>query len=107
MIIIGVMIVLMGISIFLLNRKKYKMIEDKVIWNPGKEMKSRAIPKISHEVCEFAYNKGKRVKAPENHFMVQIGLVEAEKKDKKDLEDSDGSHSGSSFNSSDEDELDY
>mgnify|MGYP000486229631 CR=1 FL=1 len=67
-IIIGVLICVMAIMVFVLKFKQKKMIDENVKWNPGKEMKSRAITVQSHQVCAFAYNKGENSKAPENKF---------------------------------------
>ena len=100
----------MAIGLFGLKYKHDKMKEANIKWNPGKEMKSRAITIQSHQVCTFAYNKGENSKAPENKFSTQIGVHIAKKEQDPYALDKEGdsdSDSESSFNLSDEDDMDY
>lgn len=77
--IIGILIIGMAITIFCLNAYRKKLVEGNIKWNPGKEMKSRAITVTNHQVCHFSYNKVG--KAPEKHFSIQCGAERAKKED--------------------------
>ena len=47
-IIVGIMIFLMALMMLILKQRHQAMINDKVKWNPAKEMKSRGITVQSH-----------------------------------------------------------
>ena len=88
---------------FILKGKKEGIVNVK--WNPDKEMKSRGITMSSHEVCKFSYNKNRGF--PEQRFSNLIHVYKSKVQEDNQDDEESKSHSDSSFNSQEEEDLDY